>query len=89
MSINNQQKLIIHKMSLNAVPPGGGINAALDFLLSPQKIQESFQESKKWVEDVISIVKNASEPNSWKKATDEEIAGEILRRIEEKKGRLK
>lgn len=81
----NVKKLIIHKMSLDAIPPGGGIVNVLEFLADKERISRTIREADEWVKQVILVVRNAGEPNPFKKSSDEEIAGEILRKIEERK----
>jgi hypothetical protein len=79
----NVKKLIIRKVSLDAIPPGGGMQSGIDFLTSG-KIKESFKEAEVWVGVAIQTVRSAKDPNPYKTATDEEIAGELMARIEEK-----
>jgi hypothetical protein len=78
----NVKKLIIRKMSTDAVPKGGGIAAALGFLADPSRIVAGARAATQWVETAIRAVREAAEPNPWKTADDEAIAGEILRGIE-------
>jgi len=81
----NVKKLIIHKMSLDAIPSGGGVADGLKFLTDKEKISKTLREANEWAKQAILIVKKAKEPNPFKKASDEDIAGEILRKIEEKR----
>lgn len=81
----NVNRLLIERMSLEAVPPGGGIDSAIKFLSSKDSIINGVRSAKKWVEDAIQAVRLASGPNPWRDASDEEIAGEILRQVEEKR----
>lgn len=78
----NVNRLIIHKASMNAVPAGGGIHAALSFLLNGEKRKAGFASAEKWVMEAIAVVKTAPD-NPYK--TDEEIAGAILAKIKERK----
>ena len=78
----NVRKLIAHKVSLIAVPPGGGLKSAMGFLSDPDKIVSTIREATAWVEKAISIVRQADEPNPWRNADDETIAGEILAGVE-------
>lgn len=80
----NVKRLIAHKMSLDAVPAGGGLNAALDFLSDKDNITESARRSTEWVRLAIKALRQAAEPNPWKDADDEAIAGEFLKRIGER-----
>lgn len=80
----NVKKLIIHKVSLDAIPKGGGIKAGLEFLQDKERIIKTFRESADWVKQVIQAIRQAKEPNPFKDASDEEIAGELLKKIEER-----
>lgn len=81
----NIKKLIIHRMSLEAIPAGSGLEAGVKFLSDPKKIMAATTVSIRWVEHAIKMVRLAMEPNPWKEASDEAIAGELLRLIEERK----
>ena len=81
----NVKKLIIHKISLDAIPPGGGVIDGLKFLTDKERISKTIRESNEWVKQTILMVRSAGEPNSFKNSSDEDIAGEILRKIEEKR----
>jgi hypothetical protein len=78
----NVRKLIIHKMSLIMVPDGGGIYSAIEAMATPGRIGEVAREATQWAEAVLALVRTAPD-NPY--GDDEAIAGEILRRIEEKK----
>lgn len=80
----NFKKLMILRMSNEAVPPGGGLISALSFLSSKNSMMDGIRAANNWTEDSILMIRMASEPNPWKDADDEAIAGEILRRVEEK-----
>lgn len=64
------------------VPPGGGIGAAENAITEPGRLQAAIKEAQEWVKQAIALVRTASEPNSWKNADDEAIAGEILKGID-------
>lgn len=81
----NVKKLIVHKMSLAAVPAAGGIGDALNFLKDPERIMSAARDATAWVEAAILAVRMAEDPNPWKTASDEAIAAEILHQIEAKK----
>lgn len=81
----NVKRLIAHKMSRDAVPEGGGMTDALAFLANPPRLCAAAKEATAWVMEAIRVVRLASEPNPWKDADDEAIAGEILRQIAERK----
>ncbi len=80
----NMKKFVIRRMSVDAVPAGGGLNSAIEFLTKPGSIGLGFKSATEWCDAAIVAVRNAAEPNPWKDATEEEIAGELVRRIEAK-----
>lgn len=82
----NLKKLIIRKWSGDAVPPGGGFADAINAIIVPGAMLEGWRKSAAWCDAAILAIRNAGEPNPWKTATEEEIAGEILRKISERKG---
>lgn len=75
----NVQQLIIHKMSLDAVPRGGGMADGLKFLSSKETIAKSARFAEAWVKASIQVVRECPAPNHFARADDEAIAGEILR----------
>ena len=85
----NVKKLIIHKMSLDAIPSGGGVADGLKFFMDKERISKTIREADEWVKQAICIVRVAGEPNPFKTSSDEDIAGEILRKIEEKRNEEK
>jgi hypothetical protein len=82
----NAKKLIATKISRDAVPNGGGIQDAIAFLGSPECVKQGIARATKWVTLAIQAVREAAEPNPYKTADDETIAGVILKGIEAKKG---
>ncbi len=78
----NVKRLIAHKMSLDAIPPGGGFAAGLDYLLSPD-LGKRAGEAAQWVRQAIDLVKTA--PGGDARGDDEAIAGELLRQIEDRR----
>jgi hypothetical protein len=83
--ISNVNRLIIHKISIDAIPIRGDFMDGIKFLADKDRIIRSTHNAKEWVKLAIDVVRSAAEPNEWKEADDEVIAGEILRRIEERK----
>lgn len=81
---SNVQKLIAHKMSLDAIPKGGGFADGVKFLMDKERIVASSKAASEWVQTAIHLIRTAAEPNPWKDADDEAIAGELLRQIDEK-----
>lgn len=78
-------RLMIYKMARdNSV---GGFGAALAFLSSTEKIRDEAIAAKKWCTEAIAAVRNASDPNPWREATDDEIAAEIMRQLDAKEVR--
>ncbi len=57
----------------------GKVTAVAARLTEPGAFQGDLNEAKTWVEAAIKSVRLAAEPNPWKAATDEEIAGEVMR----------
>ena len=80
----NVKKLIAHKMAKDAVPDGGGLAAALKFLKDKDAIVNTARRATEFVYTAIALMRTCAEPNPWKDASDEEIAGEILKNVEEK-----
>jgi hypothetical protein len=78
----NVKKLIVHKLSLDAVPAGGGLTSAIEFLSDPKRITDGARAATSWVETAIAAVKAA--PGNTFGDNDEAIAGEILRQIDER-----
>jgi len=78
----NVRRLIAYRMSIDAVPHNGGLSDAIKFLSSKESIVTGARNARDWVKSAIEAVRQAGEPNSWKDADDESIAGEILRKVE-------
>jgi hypothetical protein len=83
----NMKKFIAHKMSLDAIPAGGGFDAGLKFLTTPGALAEGWKKAVEWCDAAIAVIRQAAEPNPWKNASEEEIAGYMLKRIDERKKR--
>lgn len=78
----NVKRLIIHKMSLDAVPPGGGINDALRFLTEPGRLGKAAREATAWAEAALAAVRSApGNPHP----DDEAVAAAILAEIDRRK----
>jgi len=82
----NVKKLIAHKMSLLMIPvdtpAGQGLATGIAALAKPGNIASVCREATDWVNQALAVVKTAPD-NPFN--DDEEIAGEILRQIEERK----
>lgn len=81
----NMKRLAIAKTAKDAIPDGGSLADGLAFLANPTKMLETVRAGMKFAEQSVALVRQAAEPNLWKDKTDEEIAGEILRQVEERK----
>lgn len=87
----NMKKLVAHKISLDAFPPGTGgdfhenLMRGIDFIRDPKGFVASVKPAQDWAKAAVQAVRNAAEPNEWKTADDEAIAGEILKRVDERK----
>ena len=80
----NMKKLIAHKMSRDAIPDGGGFTEGLRFLMTPGAMSRGWKEAVEWCDAAIVAVRQAAEPNPWKNASEEDIAAELVRRIDER-----
>lgn len=80
----NVKKLIIRKMGVDAVPKGGGMVDAIKFLSSKGAVAAGWRTAAEWVQSQIQFVRNAAEPNPWKTADDETIAGYLVKKVEER-----
>lgn len=79
----NVRKLIVRKMSLDAVPARGGLISALQFLSSKDRIMDGFRTAAAWTYEAIDAVK--ATPDNPYGDDDEAIAAAILTKIEERK----
>ena len=83
--MSNFNKLIAHKVSVDAIPPGGGFADGVALLIDKEKFIATTRAAVEWVKQAIELVRTA--PGSqWREASDEEIATEILRQVDAKKG---
>ena len=84
----NVKRLLLERVSIEAVPNGGGLNAGLTFLSSKENITAGFSAALEWVNQALIAVRNAAAPNPFASASDEEIATELMCQIiDKKKGR--
>ena len=82
---SNVARLFAEKVATDMVAPGGGIGGVLTRIATPGLLVQKSREAKAFVDLALTAVRNAAEPNPWRDSTDEEIAGELLRRIEERR----
>lgn len=80
----NMTRLMVHKLSRDAVPAGGGFADAVAFLSVPERVKAAAKAAGQWARAAVQAVRDARDPNPFKDASDEEIAGEILRQVESK-----
>jgi len=85
--MTNMKKLAILKMSVDAVPKGGGLDSAIEFLMDPKLISEGAKKADKFVLAAVQAVRSAADPNPYKHADDETIAGHLLKEAYKKLGR--
>lgn len=76
------KKLVIRKMSMAAIPDGGGLADGMKFILNPSAMREGWINAQEWCEAAIAAVRSAPDPNPFKTASEEEISAEILRRAQ-------
>lgn len=88
---SNINRLIAHKMSLDAIPPGtpDGLMVGVRFLSDKGRLVKSSRDAKEWVDAAITAIRLAADPNPWRDSTDEEIAGVILDKIAARKAEAK
>lgn len=85
----NVKRLLMHKVAIDAVPAGGGLADGLNFLSSKERIMSGMRDGMAWVSTALDLVRSAPDPNLWKDASDEEIATELMRRVDERKAAKK
>ena len=89
MKTNNVNRLLARRLSQLIVARGKKLEGVVKTLRDKEVFLNSVKEAKEWVRSVIEEIRNAREPNPYKNSSDEEIAGEILRRICEREARNK
>lgn len=80
----NVKQLIVRRMSQSAIPKGGGLKDAIDFLSSPERMLAGALAATEFVREAIEVIRSADEPNQWRNADDETIAAAILRSADER-----
>jgi len=71
------------------IPRNGGIEAGFAFLSDKKLMLRTFEEDSVWVATAIEVIRKSSDPNPFKDSTDEEIATELINRIDDRKRHLK
>jgi hypothetical protein len=79
----NLKKLMIHFMAVDAVPPGGGLQSAVDLIMSPNGLRDSAMRSLAQALAAIDAMRAA--PDNPYGNDEEIIAGEFVKQIEERK----
>lgn len=80
----NMSRLIVHKMSVDAVPSGGGIQSAIDFIMGGQ-FEKSAKDASVWALRSVEAVLAA--PDFTGDRTEEGVAGMILQKLDERLNR--
>ena len=79
----NLKKLMIHFMAVDAVPAGGGLQSAVDLIMSPNGLRDSAMRSLTKALAAIDAMRAA--PDNPYGNDEETIAGEFVKQIEERK----
>lgn len=61
-----------------------GMGEAIEVLTTPAALVQRLRQARDWCQAAVLAVRQAAEPNPWANGTDEAIAGELVRRIEER-----
>lgn len=77
------KRLVIEYASVLAVPPGGGLAAAMRIMTDPQLLQDNLRKACVWAADRIAEIKAA--PDNTLGNDDEVIANHILEKLAERK----
>ncbi len=78
----NVTKLIIKFIARESVPPGGGIADALEFFRNPERREQVLKSAESKAVQAILLIKSA--PDNPFGNDDENIAGELLKRLGDK-----
>lgn len=82
----NMSRLIVHKISVDAVPGGGGIQSAIDFIMDG-RLEKSAKDASVWALRAVEAVLAA--PDYTGDRTEEGVAGMILKKLDERLSRQK
>jgi hypothetical protein len=89
----NVRSLVIRKIALLMIPEGtkddNVIATVSQAIQKPGNLKAVAKKALAWVKLAIDVVRNSPGLNPWMTASDEAIAGEILRRIDRKVPRKK
>jgi hypothetical protein len=86
--MTNVLKLILHRASIEAIPPGtpDGLAAGVAWIMNANLRKRTLADAKVWVEGAFRVLR--CEPGPYAKLSDEELAGLILARVELKRAKL-
>lgn len=84
MSLSAFQRLVIRRASTIAVPKGATLYRVVETIVD-KKIPSIMGEAEEWVRNAIHTMRQCSEPNPYKHATDEQIAEVILAAVDAKR----
>jgi hypothetical protein len=79
----NLKKLMVHFMAVDAIPAGGGLQAAVDLIMSPNGLRDSAMRSLAQALAAVDAMRAA--PDNPYGDDEEVIAGEFVKQIEERK----
>jgi|ERR1700733_159898 len=85
--MDNVKRLQIEFTAWEAIPDGGGLADGIDAIICPGRLSDCLKKAVTRTNAAILAVRNAGEPNPFREWTDDQIAGEILRKVWEKRGR--
>jgi hypothetical protein len=78
----NVTELIIRFIAREAVPPGGGLADGIEFFKNPERRKQILAKAESNAIAAIQLIKTA--PDNSFGDDDEEIAGMLLKKIEER-----
>jgi len=78
----NMKRLLTFFIARLSVPPGGGFAAAIESLLSAERMKENAREGLRQVDQAITAMRAA--PDKWYSDDEEEIAGIILAELDKR-----
>ena len=83
----NVKKLIVLFISRGAIPAGGGLADGIEFFRNPERRKDILAQAEANAIQAIQVIKSA--PDNPYGEDDEAIAGDLLKRIEERKKQIK
>lgn len=81
----NMKKFIAERSAQLTVERGGSDPGDIAARILDGGFQQDLREASLWCKKAVEIVRLAAEPNPWKSATEEEICGWILEKLEIRK----